>query len=742
VPGAAAPAPTGEVRGTVVAKNDGRPLGDASVALGGSIPPVEVGVDGGFHIRNLPAGPQTLHISALGYVPATAEVIVDPARVSNLTVSLEVETRLSETVLVTASGRPETAGRLAHSVGVIEREDLAVNHDVGLSEVLNAVPGVKAESQNETQEVRVSIRGRGVRTAFGVRSIRMLIDGIPESDATGETPDLTGPDLGAIDRIEIVKGPMAAQYGASSSGVVNLISQAPSPTPLFEARGAGGSYGFFKGDLSAAGPVGPLSGRINVSHVTQDGYREHSHLDATRVGALATVPLGTDTELMLSGRGSWSNSQLPGNLDAESMARDRRQASGLFTVFDAQSNIDRGMLGAQLRKSWAAGRQLTVSAFGHDTSFDVPVPFVYLSGKRLTGGGSVRYSFPLRLGGLSNTVLLGGEGQYNSEDRHDYTNEGGLPGSSAVRDEDRRLGNVGAFVLDTLDLSKGWSLRAGLNYSRVTIDLKDFVLDDGNDSGNRGFDRLSYHVGLVHQFGSAVSLFASTSSGFDPPTISEIGRNPDGGGGLNRFLMPELSTNYEMGTVMNPVSRVALRVSVFRLNVDDEIVPTGTGYPQEVFANAAKTVHKGIEAGTTLTLAKGLNLLLGYTYSDFKFEDYQDEFGNYSGNLIPGIPKNRFEAAVHYGSRGVTGGVRWRSVGALFADDSNTVEVSRHQLLDAWLGGEKTFGKVALGLTIRASNITDELYSDYIVVNDRFHGYYYPSAERSFSAFLTIRTAP
>jgi iron complex outermembrane receptor protein len=737
-PGAASSAAAGEVRGTLVAAHDRHPLAGATVTLVDLQRSATADADGRFRLADVPLGTVSLRASALGYMPAVTTLTVT-AGLTQVELSLAAETRFSEEVVVTASGSPETARRLPYSIGVIGRDELAVNRGVALSEVLNAVPGVKAESQAETQEVRLSIRGRGVRTAFGVRSVRLLYDGIPESDSTGETADLTGIDMGAVERIEVVKGPMSAQYGASSSGVVNLVTAPVSATPVMEAKLGGGSYDFLKSDLGLAGPVGPLRARLNLSRTAQDGYRDHSLLRAYRGTARVSWPLGEDSELSFLGRLTRSESELPGNLSADDVAADRRQASALFTAFDARSDIDRALVGARFTKRWSGERELALTVFGHDTSFEVPVPFVFLAGDRLTGGTSARYSFPLHLGGLANSVLVGADAQWSKEDRQDFANESGVRGSAMFRDEDRRLSNVGIFVMDTLELTRRTTLRAGLNLTRVGVELDDFILEDGNDSGQRDFDQLSYQLALSHRFHDRFTLFLTNSSGFDPPTISEIGRNPDGGGGLHPTLEPETSMNFELGALIEASSRLSFRLGAFRLKVNDEIIPTGTGFPQEVFRNAAETLHQGIEASASLSPLRGLKIVLGYTYSDFDFTRYETEVGDFSGNRIPGIPEHNFHGQVGYSAGGFRAGLTWRNVGHFFADDANQVVNPHYQVVDLHAGGERALGKAVFSLTVRANNLFDELYSDYVVINDRFGGYFYPSAERNIAASLSVR---
>ncbi|WP_163773996.1 TonB-dependent receptor plug domain-containing protein, partial [Proteus mirabilis] len=69
--------------------------------------------------------------------------------------------------------------------------------------------------------LQLSIRGFGSRSMFGVRGVRMYVDGIPATmpDGQGQTSNI---DINSVERIEVLRGPYSALYGNASGGVINV----------------------------------------------------------------------------------------------------------------------------------------------------------------------------------------------------------------------------------------------------------------------------------------------------------------------------------------------------------------------------------------------------------------------------------------------------------------------------------------------------------------------------------------
>src|SRR6185295_18244520 len=194
------------------------------------------------------------------------------------------------------------------------------------------------------------------------------------------------------------------------------------------------------------------------------------------------------------------------------------------------------------------------------------------------------------------------------------------------------LSDVGFYWMDLIKLTENLDLRAGISYARINNRVKDLFLVDGDDTGERIFDRVTYQVGGAYHFSPSFTLYSNIVTGFEPPTDSEIGRNPSGTGGLNPNIKPERSINFEVGGLIDIRRRASINFAAFHMRVDDEIVPTGIGFPQELFGNAAKATHNGFELGAGLNISRDLDFRAAYTLSDFYFQEFLNGFGDFSGN--------------------------------------------------------------------------------------------------------------
>ena len=124
-----------------------------------------------------------------------------------------------EEIVVQAMRMDRSFQRIPAAVSVVGRDEIQLGHQqLGLDESLTKVPGLFMQNRyNFAQDLRVSIRGFGARSNFGIRGIKILVDGIPETlpDGQGQVDSI---DLGAVEQIEVIRGPSSTLYGNASGG--------------------------------------------------------------------------------------------------------------------------------------------------------------------------------------------------------------------------------------------------------------------------------------------------------------------------------------------------------------------------------------------------------------------------------------------------------------------------------------------------------------------------------------------
>jgi outer membrane receptor protein involved in Fe transport len=167
---------------------------------------------------------------------------------------------------------------------------------LSLDEALWLVPGLSVSNRNNpSQDPRISIRGFGARSAFGVRGIRVLRDGLPLTLPDGQTP-VDYLDLESVGRIEVMRGSASSLYGNAGGGVVDIRSSDPLPVPVSgEVRYWDGSNGSRRLVAKSGGILGTLAYQGNVARTESDGYRDHSRQKMTNGFARMSLDRGVNS---------------------------------------------------------------------------------------------------------------------------------------------------------------------------------------------------------------------------------------------------------------------------------------------------------------------------------------------------------------------------------------------------------------------------------------------------------------
>jgi iron complex outermembrane receptor protein len=659
-----------------------------------------------------------------------------------------------EEIVVTATLLERTLDKTPAAVSVVEEDDIQLaRQQLALDESLSRVPGLFMQNRyNFAQDLRLSIRGFGARGQFGIRGVKVLVDGIPETlpDGLGSVDSI---DLGATSQIEVIRGPSSALYGNASGGVISLTSEGGRDVPQAELRVAAGGYEFAKSQLKFGGETERLNYLISVSDQELEGYRAQSTYENKLLSGRFDVDLGGDRNLLtVVSFTDQPVSDDPGGLTAAVLtgAVNPRSAAPNNVLFDAGESLEQQRLGFVY--TTPAGERGTITARNYYAWRDfgnlLPVgPQGQVDLERDFVGGGVSYTYEGFWLDRPNRFITGVDFDDQSDDRLRYDNSAGGVRGPLGFDQNEHVTSYGVFLQNELSVSERVQLSFGVRYDEVEFEVTDrwfnnTTLDNpsGDDSGSKTFTNTSPMVGLVVELTDDVNFYTTYSSAFETPTTTEFAV-PGGGGGFNQALVPQEASNFEIGLRSAIGENQRYEIALFTIDVEDELI--GSEIPASPgrfsFENAGETSRDGLELSWIANPTERIETTVSYTYSDFKFEQFIENItianpaGNdRSGNVIPGTPENLLFAEFSYRApRGWFIAADALYVDEQFGDTGNVVVIPDYTLANLRMGYDIELDSLVLAPFIGVNNLSDETYTANVRINAAANRYFEPGPGRT-----------
>ncbi len=632
----------------------------------------------------------------------------------------QAESDALDEIVVTATRREASVRDVARSISVVNKEQIQnATQQLGMDEALARVPGLYIQNgQNFSGDLRVAMRGFGARSSFGIRGIKVFVDGIPETLPDGQS-GVDSIDLGSAQSIEVLRGPASSLYGNASGGVIAVSSELGQSDPFIEAKVAGGEFGYRQYGLKAAGQVNSADYLLNISRTELDGFRDHANFRGTQLNGRLGIPFNdTDRLLVAINFADQPLAQDPGGIDAVQLALDRSSARDRNVQFDAGETMEQQRLGFVYERDRSSGT-LTLRNYYVWRDFANKLPF--------TGGGSVdldRFFYGVGAQYSLGSMLPDGVGltlgidfDRQDDDRQRFDNNDGVLGAQTF-DQNEQVDSTGIYVQGEYRLNDAWTVQAGLRFDELSYDVSDRFLSDGDDSGTLDFDEVSPSIGLNYKTAAGV-VFASYSSGFETPTTTELA-NPDASGGFNPSLRPQMADNFEIG-YKGGAENLYYEVSLFQIDLEDELIPFELGaFPgRDFYSNAGSSSRTGLETAVSWHNDRGFGIDASFTWSDFEFDSFIDDNGNdFSGNQLPGLPKQFGYLGFSYATQnGFSGVLDTRYSGDLYANNANSVEVSSYTVSNLRFNIDIQSGKWLFRTYAGINNLFDEDYNNNIRIN-------------------------
>ncbi|MBI1966786.1 MAG: TonB-dependent receptor [Gemmatimonadetes bacterium] len=667
----------------------------------------------------------------------------------------------AETVSVTRITLP--LAKIPLAVQTLDKRAISLARPTwGLDEALASVPGVHvANRYNFSVDQRLSIRGFGARSAFAVRGIKILIDGIPQTLPDGQG-QLTNLDLAAADRIEVLRGSSSALFGNAAGGVISIWTNQTVPTRLAEElRVVGGAFDrelrrtWTKWQGTIRFPIGGGSASVSASRLRYEGERDHSAADLRNLNARLQIPVAAAWTLSLSADAADDpRADNPGALTRAELRANRDSAAPFNILRLAGKDVRQAESGVTLKGQWRNDGEATLTVFGLARELTNPLPQAFITLGRRASGLRVSASRPARAFGHTARLTAGADLQWQRDDRREYSYI--VPNAaltapnnttdSLIRNQLERVAEVGPFLQATVDLSSRWSLTGGLRYDRVRFRVTDRLLSDGVDnSGSRVFAAASGSVGIAFNPSPSVTVYANTGSSFETPTTTELNNQPPpGGGGFNPDLRPQRAWSYEVGG-RGAAGRLSWNLALFQADVTDELI----GFEDSLvpgrryFRNAARARHRGAELGAGVDLGAGLQLAASWTISGYYYTAYRIDTLDLAGKAMPGIPRHwlRLTLSARPGfARGAWAELETTHSSGFFVDDTLGTRTSPWWTTNLRAGWDRTIGGVGVSPFVGLNNAFNRKYVGSVVINAARRRYYEPAPGRNLYLGLSLHT--
>lgn len=649
------------------------------------------------------------------------------------------------------------------SVFRVDAPQADTSSQVNLTEVVKGIPSLQIRNrENYAQDLQLSMRGFGARSTFGVRGIRLYVDGIPATmpDGQGQTSNI---DLSSLDHVEVLTGPFSSLYGNSSGGTILTSTKEGQGKDSIELSYSGGSH-----DKSRAGLVlqgGAKSANepsyvISSSYFDTDGYREHSGAEKVLNNAKLSWNLDDGSKINWVTNYVKIHADDPQGLTHDQWNANPKQQVPFLKQFNVRKDIEQTQTGVTWSKPindhhelyamvYLGNRQVTQYQSIPKSTQDASVNHAggVIDFERNYYGADFRWTGKEL---LPNTIVSVGVAlDTMDEDRKGFENFNlinnqpsyGVKGNLR-RDEDNTLWNIDPYLQASWQFLPTWRLDTGVRYSNVHYKSEDRYLSNGDDSDKTDYDKVLPSAALSWQILPELMAYVSYAKGFETPTFTEMAYRPDGLSGFNFGLTASTSDTYETG--LKSQNRLGdFTLAVFQTKTKDDIVSAGNSNGRSTFRNADKTLREGVEFAWNKKLWRDLTATASYAYLDATFDADIPASGSVaqipSGNAIPGIAKNQAYASLAWQpSHGLYGGVDVQYMDKVYVNDTNSDAAPSYSVTSANVGYAWVMGDWKVNSFARVDNLFDKNYAGSVIVNDGNGRYFEPADGRNWSAGLRV----
>ena len=409
------------------------------------------------------------------------------------------------------------------------------------SDFTNSIPGIYTSSSNNfSQDLRISIRGFGARSAFGIRGVKIIVDGIPETTPDGQS-QLDNLPLSLISNIEVIRGPSSILYGNSSGGVININTLSNNSLPYFKTSAVFGAYQYQSIQRTRVFDWNNSSLVVHYDKRRSNGYRDFSGYKSNILNLKYLRDLNEKNKIVW--QLNYTDSPYAkdaGGLKLSEVEDDRRQSRKNNFDYDTYEKVKHLKTGFSWKHFNDDNSSIESYFFYQKRDFNSKLPFNYggiIFLERDYYGLGTKYSKQFFSDNKSRTITLGIDYSNQQDDRKRFKNNLGEK-ERITFDQIEKFKSTGVYFINQTEYNSGLLFRYGVRYdeNKIGTDSEAFI----------SLNKFNPSFGVTYSINDSHNIYLSAGTSFETPTLNELSNNPNGNG-LNKSLDPSSSVNYEIG---------------------------------------------------------------------------------------------------------------------------------------------------------------------------------------------------
>jgi len=721
------------VHGTVVDQQTGTPIVGASVVITGTTVGAITNDAGGFNIIT-DRSVTSLTVTSPGYAPA--EIPVTDASVALRIRLAPSQTRLPGVQIVANKPTPSTA--------ILTQQDLDRASGLSLENSINTVPGVFMQSRTPWGGARITIRGYYPSTSGNSPNsnglgYNVFLNDIPVTDASGATI-LDDIDYSTLGNVEVIKGPASSQYGSQIGGTVRFTTARPTPNETsLSQQLTSGSYGLLRSNTSFQTATNSSDLVLNYGHQTYDSFRQHSGSLKDYLSATGDYTVSDNQTLSAYFAYNRSFEELAGEIDSADFYARRPVSNAAYLANDSHIQITSFITG--LTDNYRLTDDITnkTTVFGTGRTYGQPFAHGFTDANQFTFGARSAFGYSGQWGVVDVTGTLGGMLERTNISTNGVFIVPAPPYPQRPTSQENYATIASLFTEWNFAMPSQFTLTVGASLNKNEFGIRNMLRNgqvfDSATTQVRSFDAvIAPRVALTRGFGSSASVYASVSSGYTPPLLSNT---IDNTGAVDLSLKPERAVQYEVGAQGSLfANRLNGQVSLFDVENTDKLV-SQTANSITYTTNAGKQRDRGAEASLSYLVIDDPTQLVSlvrpwasYTYNDSRFIDFKSDNNNtaatvdFSDRAVPRVPRNMFNSGLDLTSnQGIYLNSTYQYVDKVPVTFDNSTYVKSYDLLGAKIGYKTKLDRHwSLDASLGGDNLLGSTYYSFLFVGPNYAG--------------------